>query len=435
MGKLGSKKLIMLFLISAAVGLCMQLPFLRNAYYDQMMTALSLTDTQMGILASTIGITCTVCYPISGLLANRFKAKPLMCVSMFGIDGICIIFGYVSNFYVLMVLHVLLGIFNVGTLWSAYLTVIRGLGDESVQGQLYGWSEASRGIAQTIMGFVFVALIAQAATPAMSWRMIMLYGSGVLIVLAIICVIVLPNESKTVTAKKAQDKTENNEEQYTIMDVLKNKGVWIVILLITCAYASWSLGQSYLTSYSIRVVGVSETLASTLGVIRSYVIVVVAGFLGGWILDKFTYKGKGFIFLLGLTAASFAGVMLTNKILAVSIALSVLIAFLANVMKATFFSTLGQAGIPPKMTALATGVISTLVYFLPDTALPPVCGAWIDQAAAAGNVAAGFHKIFILLIVFSVVGVFASILLLRRTKELERSGELARIIAASEESK
>ncbi len=84
---------------------------------------------------------------------------------------------------------------------------------------------------------------------------------------------------------------------------------------------------------------------------------------------------------------------------------------------------MGEAGIPRGMTALATGFMS-LFIFLPDVFVPTMCGNWIDAAAAAGNVAAGFNKIFILLIVCSVIGIFASFLLLKRTKALEASGEI-----------
>lgn len=428
MGKLGLKKILIFIVISAAVGLCMQMPYLRNAYYDQMMAALAITDGQMGILASTLGMACTICYPISGFVADRFGTKPLLCVSLFGTAACTLAYGFISNFYALVVLQVLFGVFTTVTLWSAYLAAIRGLGDESIQGKLYGWSEATRGLTQTLMGFVFIAIMAAAATPAASWRIIMITGAAVLTVCGIIAMFVLPN-GKPSTSNAGG----GSEKKYTIGDVLKNKGVWLVILVAGCAYASWSLGQSYITSYTTRVVGISESMASTVGVIRSYIIVVVAGIFGGWFLDKFTYKGKGFILLLSVITACYIGIMFTNAVIPLCVFLTVVLAFIANVMKSTYFSTMGQAGIPPKMTALATGVISMIIFFLPDTVLPSVCGAWLDAATAAGDVAAGFHKIFYLLIGFSLVGVVSSIALVRRTKALEASGEMERINAEAAE--
>ena len=53
-----------------------------------------------------------------------------------------------------------------------------------------------------------------------------------------------------------------------------------------------------------------------------------------------------------------------------------------------------QAGIPVYMTPLATGVIS-FIAFMPDFALPPIFGASLDKAAAAGNIASGFQYDFL----------------------------------------
>jgi hypothetical protein len=45
-------------------------------------------------------------------------------------------------------------------------------------------------------------------------------------------------------------------------------------------------------TYGTRVLGLSNELSSTLSIIRSYIIVVVAGFSGGFAMDKFTSKAK-----------------------------------------------------------------------------------------------------------------------------------------------
>ena len=82
---------------------------------------------------------------------------------------------------------------------------------------------------------------------------------------------------------------------------------------------------------------------------------------------------------------------------------------------------MGQAGIPAKMTALATGFIS-LIIFLPDAVLPTIICTWLSNAEAAGNIAAGFDKIFIMLAVFAIVGIIGSVVLVKRTKSIEKKG-------------
>ena len=379
------------------------------------MAALQLNDVQMGVLASAVSIASTISYPIGGFLANRFSMRSLINLTLAAFVVLTVAFAFTTNYIFLIGIHVLYGFFGIATLWSAYLVGIRSLGDESVQSKLFGFSEATRGILQTLLGFAFLAIMSAAATPIFGFKTMLIVGAVVTGIFLVLGFIFLPKTEKEEKSEIAP------EDKVTILDVVKNPGVWITIIILICAYSCWSFGNGYLTTYTVRVGGLSESTASTLGMIRSYVIVFVAGFFGGWFLDRFTYKGKAFIGLFGLSAAGFVLIMFTAKALAISICLTLLLAFIANIMKATYWSVMGQAGIPAKMTALATGFIS-LIIFLPDAVLPTIIGSWLSNAEAAGNIAAGFDKIFIMLAVFAVIGVIGAVLLVKRTKSIEKKG-------------
>lgn len=416
MKNFGFRKLMIFIILSATVAIAYQLPYLRYTFYDQMMTVLRLNDVQMGVLATAVSVANTISYPIGGILANRFSMRSLINVTLAAFVVLTIAFAFTTNYVFLIGIHVLYGFFGIATLWSAYLVGIRNLGDESVQSKLFGFSEATRGILQTCLGFAFLGIMNATATPIFGFKTMLIVGAVITGIFLILGLIFLPKKSSE--ESKAVD-----GEKVTVMDVIKNPGVWITIVILMCAYACWSFGNGYLTTYTVRVAGLDAGVASTLGMIRSYVIVFIAGFFGGWFLDRFTYKGKAFIGLLGISAVCFALVMFSSKALGVCIFISLFVAFIANIMKATYWSIMGQAGIPAKMTALATGFIS-LIIFLPDAILPPVIGTWLNNAEAAGNIAAGFNNIFIMLVIFAIIGVIGSILLLRRTKSLEAKGEL-----------
>lgn len=414
----GFKQLMIFIILSATVAIAYQLPYLRYTFYDQMMVALSLNDVQMGVLASAVSIASTISYPIGGILASRFSMRSLINLTLAAFVILTVAFAFTTNYILLVGIHVLYGFFGIATLWSAYLVGIRNLGDESVQSKLFGFSEATRGIIQTLIGFAFLGIVGAAGSAVLGFKTMLLVGAAITGVFLILGFIFLPkNEKESGAAESADGK------KYTIGDVIKNPGVWIVIVILTCAYACWSFGNGYLTTYTVRVAGLSETTASMLGMIRSYVIVFVAGFLGGWFLDKFTYKGKAFIYMFIISAGCFAAVMFSSKALAVCVFLTLFVAFVANIMKSTYWSLMGQAGIPVGMTALATGFISFII-FLPDAILPTFIGTWLNNAEAAGNVAAGFDKIFIMLIIFAVIGILGSIVLTRRTKAI-RAAEAA----------
>ncbi|MGM9568194.1 MAG: MFS transporter [Clostridia bacterium] len=411
----GFRKWMIFIILSASVAIAYQLPYLRYTFYDQMMAALQLNDVQMGVLASAVSIASTISYPIGGFLANRFSMRSLINLTLAAFVVLTVAFAFTTNYIFLIGIHVLYGFFGIATLWSAYLVGIRSLGDESVQSKLFGFSEATRGILQTLLGFAFLAIMSAAATPIFGFKTMLIVGAVVTGIFLVLGFIFLPKTEKEEKSEIAP------EDKVTILDVVKNPGVWITIIILICAYSCWSFGNGYLTTYTVRVGGLSESTASTLGMIRSYVIVFVAGFFGGWFLDRFTYKGKAFIGLFSLSAAGFVLIMFTAKALAISICLTLLLAFIANIMKATYWSVMGQAGIPAKMTALATGFIS-LIIFLPDAVLPTIIGSWLSNAEAAGNIAAGFDKIFIMLAVFAVIGVIGAVLLVKRTKSIEKKG-------------
>lgn len=416
MKKLGFRNFMVFFILSATVAIAYQIPYLRYTFYDQMMTALGLNNTQMGMLATAVNLVSTLSYPIGGILADRFSTRNLFIVTLGSFVILTIAFAFTTNYPVLLVIHALYGFFSIATLWSAYLNGIRSLGNENNQSTIFGSSEATRGIVQTLCGFLFLGIVGAIASPALGIRTMLLVAAGIIFVLLVLTFIFIPKEEKTT------DNTNDSQEKFSMLDVLKNPGVWITIFLIMGAFMTWSLGNGYLTTYTVQVLKISPSLATTLGIVRSYIIVFVAGFLGGFVMDKFTYKGNGLMIILICIIACVVGVMTTSKVVPLCIALSLLTAFFANVIKSTYWSVMEQAGIPAKMTAIATGIIS-FIAFIPDFIVAPICGKWIDKATETGNVAAGFDKIFILMIGFAIVGIISGFLLVKRTKQIQKVSE------------
>ena len=414
MRKLGFKNLMVFIILSATVGIAYQLPYLRFTFYDQMAAALQLTNAQIGDTSSAVAFVSTLSYPIGGYLASRFSTRKLIIITLIAHVAITVWFAFTTSYIAIMIIHVLYGFFGIATLWSAYLNGIRNLGDKDNQSTLFGSSEATRGIVQTVLGFIFLGITGAAASDAIGFRNLLLAASAITAVVLVGAVIFLPKDPDVKTDGGT------NDAKFSIMDVLKNKGVWITIFLIMGAFMTWSLGNGYLTTYTVQVLEISSKLASTIGIIRSYIIVFLAGFIGGFVLDKFTYKGKGMLILLTAVIVAVLGVMLTSKVVPICIGLTLLIAFIANILKSTYWSVMDQAGIPLAMTPVATGIIS-FIAFIPDFIVGPVCGRWLDSAQADGNITSGFIKIFILMIAFAVVGIISSLLLVKRTKELEAS--------------
>lgn len=413
MRKLGFRNFMVFFILSSSVAIAYQIPYLRYTFYNQMMEALQLNNTQMGMLATAVNLLSTISYPIGGILADRFSIRKLICTTLAAFTILTVIFACTTNYIVLLIIHALYGFFSIATLWSAYLNGIRQLGTDDNQSTIFGSSEATRGIVQTLLGFIFLGITGAIASPVLGVKTMLLTAAGIIGVFFILSLIFLPKDSS-----ESKKEESASVEKFSYLDVLKNPGVWIMVFMIMGAFMTWSLTNGYLTTYTVQVLNISASLASTLGIIRSYIIVFVAGFLGGVVLDKFTYKGKAIFILLGMIIACILAVVCSSRVLPICLFFSLLIAFFTNVVKSTYWSAMDQAGIPVSMTPMATGLIS-FIGFAPDFIVAPICGKWLDAANAAGNPAAGFFKIFLMMIGFAIIGMVSSILLIRRTKQLE----------------
>ncbi|MDK2904863.1 MAG: hypothetical protein PWR12_939 [Eubacteriaceae bacterium] len=417
MKKFSFRDAMVFLILSATVALAYQLPFLRFTFYDQFAAAYQLSNTQIGFLASALNLTYTICYPIGGWMADRFSMRSMISVTLAAYAVLTFAFAMTTNFVALLIIHVMYGFFGIATLWSAYLKGIRNLANKDNQSKMFGSSEALRGVIQTLMGFAFLGIVGLAATEAAGMKVLFIFGAVVCAIFFVLALFFLPKEDI-----ENEEHTQSAAVKYSVMDVLKNKGVWVCILVIMFAYITWAIGNAYMTTYTVQVLNISTTTASAIGIIRSYIIVLVAGILGGIFMDKFTYKGKGFLIVFVAIIASLIALLTSAKIVALSIVLTLVIAFLANMLKSTYWSIMDQAGIPIGMTGLATGIIS-FIAFIPDVLYGPICGKWLDDAVASGDVAAGFNKIFILLIVCGALGILSSMLLTKRTKEVNNGDE------------
>lgn len=165
---------LVLLILSLIAGLMYLTPLLRFSFYDQMMDALNLTDIQIGTLGSVYAIFCVICYPVSGVLADKFSTKKLLVISNFAMALITIWYCLLPGFTSLIIIHGLYGIFSIATFWSPYLKAVRQLGSEEEQGRLYGISEGLRGIGQTIVATICLFVISSFASMAVGFRVLLI---------------------------------------------------------------------------------------------------------------------------------------------------------------------------------------------------------------------------------------------------------------------
>lgn len=410
-----SRRITAFIVLSIAAGFIFFAPCLKYTFYDQMLEVFQLDDVQINLCYSVYAFLCLICYPLSGWLGDKGSVKILVAFSLFADAAVIVIYSFTTSYPVLLVIHGFLGLFAGGTFWCPYLKAVRLLGDEKSQGKMFGISEAVRGLAQALIGFLAVWVLGQSAALSLGFRNMLWMTAAFLAVLAVFVLILFP---------RTQDSVQNTaevpeEDKPRMLQAIRLKGTWIAIFLIITGFCAWLLANTFLTTYTVRVLGISQGLASALGTVRSYILICVAGFGGGWLMDKIPYKGKTFLGIFGLGAVTILAIMGTSRVVMLCVVLTMFLTLLVNILKSTYWSVLGQAGIPIALTGAATGIISFVAY-LPESFLAVICGSWLKSAEAAGNVASAFNWIFLLMIIFCVLGCAASALLLRQTKNLEK---------------
>ncbi|MEL7661057.1 MFS transporter [Acetobacterium wieringae] len=406
-----SKRNFVVILISVMVGLIFFVPYIRFSFYDQFVAAFGLTNLELGNIGSVYGLISLFCYPVGGILADRFSSRVMLAVSF----GACSVLTFweasFPAYSSLLVISALFAIFNAGTMWAPYIKLLRSLGTESEQGKLFGTSEALRGIASAVVGFVFLALLGYFADQVAGIRMVLISFGVIYAVFAVLSILFLPRTEKTVKTEAAVEGDGNKSILTHIITVLKLPGTWLLSFFMFSCYCVIITGVNYLGTYSTQILGISPELSSGIALFRNYVVVVVAGILGGILADKAKSKLMFIIYLLAAITVC-AGIMpFISQAVMVSVVVSVVIAYLYYSVKSVYFSVMGEGGIPLELTGIAAGIIS-FITFSPDAFITTLMGSWLDADPVQG-----FNMIFIWMAIWSVVAiVFAYIINKRSVK-------------------
>ena len=409
------KRNIVLIILSMIAGIAYLTPLLRFSFYDQMVVALNITDIQLGDVAAVYGIFNVISYVPSGLLAEKFNTKKLLILSTFGMCLTTIWYATFPGFTSLKIIHALYGIFSVGTFWSPYLKAVRNLGSDAEQGRMFGISEAIRGIGQTLVAFICLGALSLFASYTSGFRAVLIINSFVFALLMVLTICFIPDFDKQTPVK--QSKKAAKTESVGIIETLKSPPTWICIFVILCGYCLWNTVNGYIGTYGTRVLHLPPELSSTISIIRSYIIVFIAGISGGLIMDKFSSKGKVMFYAFSAAGACAAGIYFTSSIVFICIGITIILSYLVNVIKSTYWSIMGEAGVPLKATGIATGVIS-FIALTPDIFVTKIISRFISYSETKGNIEIGFNLMLLWIFVWSILGILAALILKRQHRKI-----------------
>lgn len=403
------KRNFLVVLISFMVGIIYFIPYIRFTLYDQTLAAFQLTNAQLGLLGSVYGLVALFCYPISGILTEKFGPKILLTIAFIGTAVMTFWQSTFPSFGVMVVIYICFAFFTTATLWSPYVALLRNLGTEEEQGKIFGVSEAMRGLASTLIGFVFIWILSLFANEMGGFRAIMILSAVVYIVFAVIAFILLPKELDK--EEKDDVKEKETDEKHTIIDALKLPGVWLAGLFIFSCFNVIMSGTNYLGTFTTQMLNIDPAVSSGLATIRTYIITIIAGVLGGIIADKFKSRLVFLCYILAIIAICAVATPFVSSLTWIAIVVTMVLALMYYIVKSTYFSILGDCGIPLAMTGIASGVVS-FIGFIPDAFLTTMMGSWLDKDPVQG-----FNMIFMWMAGWSVVAIVLAVIIYRRSKK------------------
>lgn len=338
----GSKRWLLLVIVSIFSGTMVITPYLRFNYYDQIVILLTqshpivdaaVINEYIGDLAMVFGAINMVMYIVGGLLVDKYGERIMLLLGGLMMAAGSVLYGLVLSKAALMAGFVLFG-FGTGTMWGGYLKLTRKLGSASEQGRMYSTSEFIRGITGTCLGLLGVAVLNQAILPdgitdpvliGEKWRTMLFLHAAIYIISVILCMILVPK----------------------------------------------------------NVIGVSASQAATFAIIRNYFIAAISTFAIGYVAVKLKSESKTIGVYSLISGILMIIMLLSAGNFSLCIGSTFIFAIAYTGMRGLYFAVPAEVGIPVRLTGVTTGIMS-LIGYLPDVFFAKLAGRWLDQHGLAG---------------------------------------------------
>lgn len=405
-----AQKYLAILALSLAGGSIYLLPYLKYIFYDQMISVMEITNTQMGSMVSFYSIGCMLLYIPGGILADKFSTKKSLILSLLATAVLTVLYGVTLNYTLSLVIWFLLSITTAFIFWSALMKAVGQIGTSEEQGRMYGLYYAGNGLTQAICNSIALAVYSKFADPTTGLKMAVFVMALANIAAAIMVYFFVTDSKKEKTETVSEDKFDLSKAK----DVLKNPITWLLSLSILCSYSIFTT-STYFTPYLTEVVGISEEMSSIIAIIRSNLFLVFCAPLGGYIVDKLRSTTKWFMIGNTLTAIFFFLIIaMSSSSQMVLIALTLIPSALGYMVYGVAFSMVSECKFPVSVTATVIGIASVIGY-LPDFYMHNICGMLLDNMGSAG-----YNYIFAILGTICILGIALPFMIRKKVNKEEK---------------
>jgi MFS family permease len=394
------RRWLLITVLGFSGGIIFLLPFLFEAFYTPLGSALGLNHTQLGSLVSTFGFFSMIFYFPGGWLADRVSPRKLITSSLIATGLLGLYFSTFPSYRVSLVIHAAWGVLICLLFWAAMIRLTRVSTPADQQGRAFGTLEFIRGIAEGLTTTGLLIVFAWLGSTQQALATVVVQLSIVTIALGFVAWFVIEDMSR----EESVSATENTIGWQEVLSVLKMPVIWLIIIVVMTAYCAYWASFS-INPYATDVILTTAAVAGAISVARMW-LKPVSGFAAGFIADKFGVA-KSSTVLFAVLIAGFLGMAFLSGNVA---GFSVMLGFLAVAaiaifaLRGIYFALLEEGKVPLAVTGTAGGVVSAIA-FTPDVFMPLLSGMLRDAYPGAD----GYRYLFLITAAMCTAGLIASL--------------------------
>ena len=399
------KKYSDLVLLILAGELIFSLPFhITRFFKPAVLDTFQITNTNLGDAFALYGILALLCYFPGGYFADKLSPKKLIFCSLLftGVGGLY--YATLPHAKMLPYLYAFWGITTILFFWGALIKYTSDWGGADQQGRAFGYLEAGRALVASIfssIAFLLVYLLSQNSESFSrnSVQLVILFYAITTIVLSFLILFFLQDKTNKRTSGSPMGPSTN----------INYYPVFLISIIVVCAYCGFRSIDN-ISLYLVEIGKFTPIEASGFVTLLSY-LRIISAVVAGFIADKITsikliirlfiviILGQSILF--SVYPQTFYHSLLVNGTL--------IIVFISIVcLRAIYFSLITHSHIPSHRYGFCVGIVS-VVGFTPDIFFHSLTGRILD--AEPGII--GFQNYYLVTMLISILGLLASLKLIR----------------------
>ena len=397
------KDIMVITSIASGYNMIYNLYVMKALYYSIMLSGLNITHYQLGKLYSMYGILAMASYLCGAIFLRIFPIKKLVYIPLLLASFISIFLSTIPSYNYMLIMFGFAGFIIGSTFYPAHISILHSIGGIENQGKVFSTFFFMNSIFGSIFSLLGFTITSYISTSEGQIRFLFLFYG----ILTFISAIFSMYSLKHIKEKNEENTTENKFDLSQIKYIIKNKSLFIVILIVFSNYVAVA-NFTYLIPYLKYKFNFPEYILNIISIVRMYLIIIIASPIAGAITDRLQSAAKlmriSFLLYI-LSVVSLITISSNSPIL--SIAFCILICFIAYGGKSMAFITIDEANLKKQFYSIYISYISFVAYS-PDVFYFSLNGWIIDNFYSNGYVI-----VFILAAVVAIVGLISSSILIK----------------------